>query len=155
MKKKSVWIGSDHGGYDLKGEVVELLRDNERYDVHDVGPYYRESVDYPEYARLVTEGVLREEDSFGILICGTGVGMSIVANKERGIRAVLAHNEYVGVMGRRHNDANVLCLGARVIGSSLGLEIVKSFLGEEFEGGRHARRVGMFEESCASVSCKK
>ena len=146
MKKKSVWIGSDHGGYDLKGEVVELLRDDERYDVHDVGPYYRESVDYPQYARLVTEGVLREEDSFGILICGTGVGMSIVANKERGIRAVLAHNEYVGVMGRRHNDANVLCLGARVIDDEMALGIVEKFLSEEFEGGRHERRVDKIHE---------
>ena len=87
------------------------------------------------------------EGGFGVLICGTGVGMSIVANKQSGIRAVLAHNEFVGEMGRRHNDANVLCLGARVIGSSLGLEIVKSFLNAEFEGGRHERRVNQFENN--------
>ena len=145
MNKINVWIGSDHGGYDMKVQIVEMLCDDERYNVCDVGPYYRDSVDYPEYALSVTEGVLKGENSFGILICGTGVGMSMVANKQRGIRAVLAHNEYVGVMGRKHNDANVLCMGARVIGPSLGLEIVKWFLSTEFEGGRHARRVGMME----------
>ena len=149
MSKINVWVGSDHGGYDMKVQIVEMLRDDERYNVCDVGPYYRDSVDYPEYALSVTEGVLkdmeRDEPSFGILICGSGVGMSMVANKQCGIRAVLAHNEYVGVMGRKHNDANVLCMGARVIGGSLGLEIVKSFLSAEFEGGRHARRIGMME----------
>jgi len=144
MKKTKIWIGSDHGGFDLKREVVDMLEEGERYDVCDVGPFDSESVDYPQYAKLVSENVLNE-GGFGILICGTGVGMSIVANKVRGIRAVLAHNEFVGEMGRRHNDANVLCLGARVIGSALGLEIVKSFLGAEFEGGRHERRVGQFE----------
>lgn len=145
MSKINVWIGSDHGGYDMKVQIVEMLCDDERYNVCDVGPYYRDSVDYPEYALSVTEGVLKGENSFGILICGTGVGMSMVANKQRGIRAVLAHNEYVGVMGRKHNDANVLCMGARVIGPSLGLEIVKWFLSTEFEGGRHERRIEMFE----------
>ena len=144
MKKTKIWIGSDHGGFDLKREVIEMLSEGERYDVCDAGPFNSESVDYPQYAKSVSESVLKE-GGFGILICGTGVGMSIVANKVRGIRAVLAHNEFVGEMGRRHNNANVLCLGARVIGSALGLEIVKSFLDAEFEGGRHERRVGQFE----------
>ena len=144
MKKTKIWIGSDHGGFYLKREVIEMLSEEERYDVCDVGPFNNESVDYPQYAKSVSESVLKE-GGFGILICGTGVGMSIVANKVRGIRAVLAHNEFVGEMGRRHNNANVLCLGARVIGSALGLEIVKSFLDAEFEGGRHERRVGQFE----------
>ena len=144
MKKTSIYVGSDHGGFDLKKEVVDLLSGNEGYVVYDLGPYDGESVDYPQYAKSVSERVLKE-GGFGILICGTGVGMSIVANKQSGIRAVLAHNELVGAMGRRHNDANVLCLGARVIGSALGLEIVKSFLNAEFEGGRHERRVGQFE----------
>lgn len=144
MKKTSIYVGSDHGGFNLKEEVMDMLSGDERYVVYDVGPYDKESVDYPQYAKLVSERVLNE-GGFGILICGTGVGMSIVANKQSGIRAVLAHNEFVGEMGRRHNDANVLCLGARVIGSSLGLEIVKSFLSAEFEGGRHERRVCQFE----------
>ena len=144
MKKLSIYVGSDHGGFDLKEEVVDMLSGDERYVVYDLGPYDGESVDYPQYAKSVSERVLKE-GGFGILICGTGVGMSIVANKQRGIRAVLAHNEFVGEMGRRHNDANVLCLGARVIGSALGLEIVKSFLSAEFEGGRHERRVSQFE----------
>ena len=144
MKKTSIYVGSDHGGFDLKREVVDMLSGNEGFLVYDIGPYDKESVDYPQYAKSVSESVLNG-GGFGILICGTGVGMSIVANKVRGIRAVLAHNEFVGKMGRRHNDANVLCLGARVIGSALGLEIVKSFLNEEFEGGRHERRVGQFE----------
>ena len=118
MKKINLWIGSDHGGFGLKSEVIEMLSEDSRYNICDVGSFSEESVDYPEYAVTVSEGVLREEGSFGILICGTGVGMSIVANKQKGIRAVLAHNEFVSAMGRRHNDANVLCLGARVIGSS-------------------------------------
>ena len=144
MKKTSIYVGSDHGGFNLKREVVDMLSGEEGYVVYDLGPYDVESVDYPQYAKSVSERVLNE-GGFGILICGTGVGMSIVANKQRGIRAVLAHNEFVGEMGRRHNDANVLCLGARVIGSALGLEIVKSFLSAEFEGGRHERRVKQFE----------
>ena len=148
MKKTSIYVGSDHGGFDLKREVVDMLSGNEGFLVYDVGPYDKESVDYPQYAKLVSERVLNE-GGFGILICGTGVGMSIVANKQRGIRAVLAHNELVGAMGRRHNNANVLCLGARVIGTSLGLEIVKSFLSAEFEGGRHERRVNQFENESA------
>ena len=151
MSKTNVWVGSDHGGFDLKREVLELLRGDKSYSVCDVGTYHKGSIDYPEYALLVTKGVLSDisygVNSFGILICGTGVGMSIVANKQRGIRAVLAHNEYVSIMGRKHNDANVLCMGARVIGSSLGLEIVKSFLSVDFEGGRHARRVKQFDDS--------
>jgi len=145
MKKINVWVGSDHGGFDLKCEVIEMLSGDPRYSVCDVGADDGESVDYPQYAVAVSEGVLSDEGGFGILICGTGVGMSIVANKQRGIRAVLAHNEFVSAMGRKHNDANVLCLGARVIGTSLGLEIVKSFLSEEFEGGRHKRRVDQIE----------
>ena len=145
MKKINVWVGSDHGGFDLKCEVIEMLSGDPRYSVCDVGAGGDESVDYPQYAVTVSEGVLSDEGGFGILICGTGVGMSIVANKQRGIRAVLAHNEFVSAMGRKHNDANVLCLGARVIGTSLGLEIVKSFLSEEFEGGRHKRRVDQIE----------
>ena len=144
MKKTSIYVGSDHGGFDLKREVVDLLSGNDEYVVYDLGSYDSESVDYPQYAKSVSERVLKD-GGLGILICGTGVGMSIVANKQRGIRAVLAHNELVGAMGRRHNDANVLCLGARVIGSALGLEIVKSFLSAEFEGGRHERRVKQFE----------
>ena len=146
MSNTNIWVGSDHGGFDLKQEVVDMLRCSESYNVFDAGPYNSDSVDYPEYAKLVTDRVLKCEGSFGILICGTGVGMSIVANKQKGIRAVLAHNEFVSSMGRRHNDANVLCIGARVTGSALGLEIVKSFLSAEFEGRRHERRVSQFED---------
>tara|TARA_Y100000592_G_C5273892_1_gene223151 strand:- start:5 stop:481 length:477 start_codon:yes stop_codon:yes gene_type:complete len=153
--KINIWIGSDHGGFELKCGLMEYLSSDERYNVFDVGSHSRESVDYPEYALLVADGVLKDiesgVESFGILICGTGVGMSIVANKQCGIRAVLAHNEYVSEMGRKHNNANVLCIGARVIGASLGLEIVKSFLGVEFEGGRHERRVRKIFNSC--VKC--
>ena len=144
MKKTSIYVGSDHGGFGLKKEVMSMLNKDERYIVYDVGPYDEKSVDYPQYAKEVSKRVL-ESGGFGILICGTGVGMSIVANKQKGIRAVLAHNEFVSSMGRRHNDANVLCIGARVIGSSLGLEIVKSFLSAKFEGGRHEKRVSQFE----------
>ena len=137
---KKIFIASDHAGYNLKNSVISKLK-----KIIDLGPKSSDSVDYPDFAKKLSKKVAANKGSFGILICGTGVGMSMVANKQRGIRAVLAHNEYVGVMGRKHNDANVLCMGARVIGPSLGLEIVKWFLSTEFEGGRHERRVEMFE----------
>ena len=117
------------------------------YDVTDFGTNSEESCHYPIFASKVSEMVQREPDtSFGILICGTGIGMSMCANKFNGVRAAVCSDTYSAKMTRRHNDANLLCMGARVIGSCLAVDILDAFLENEFEGGRHAVRVGMMTE---------
>lgn len=136
-----VIIGSDHAGYDLKEEVKRYLIAKGEHSVKDIGVFNREPADYPpiahELAKCISEGKFRR----GILICGSGIGMSIVANRYRNVRAALCHNLYTVGMSRRHNDANVLVMGAGVIGVGLALEMVELFLGTEFEGGRHLRRI--------------
>lgn len=140
---RKIFIGADSAGYTLKEEVKNHLTEK-GYEVTDCGCDSTASCHYPEFASKVCEGVQAELDSsFGILICGTGIGMSMCANKHRGIRAALCSDTYSARMTRCHNDANLLCMGARVIGSCLALDIVDAFLGAEFEGGRHALRVGM------------
>ena len=140
---RKIFIGADSAGYTLKEEVKNYLTEK-GYEVTDCGCDSTASCHYPEFASKVCEGVQAELDSsFGILICGTGIGMSMCANKHRGIRAALCSDTYSARMTRCHNDANLLCIGARVIGSCLALDIVDAFLGAEFEGGRHAVRVGM------------
>jgi ribose 5-phosphate isomerase B len=140
---KKIYIGADSAGYLLKEEVKQHLVAL-GYTVEDMGCNSTDSCHYPEFAGKVCEKVQGELDkSFGILICGTGIGMSMCANKYRGIRAALCSDTFSARMTRCHNDANVLCLGARVIGSFLALDIIDSFLGAEFEGGRHEIRVGM------------
>ena len=144
--KKIIYIGADSAGYALKGEVINHLIEL-GYTVKDMGCDSVASCHYPEFAARVCECVQGDlEGSFGILICGTGIGMSMSANKHRGIRAALCSDTYSARMTRCHNDANVLCMGARVIGSCLAMDIVDSFLGAEYEGGRHAIRVGMIME---------
>lgn len=141
--KRKIYIGADSAGYSLKKEVIVHL-ENLGYSVTDLGTDSEASCHYPEFAGAVCKSVQGDlAGSFGILICGTGIGMSMCANKYRGIRAALCSDTYSAKMTRCHNDANVLCMGARVIGSCLALDIVDSFLGAEFEGGRHAVRVGM------------
>ena len=143
---RKIFIGADSAGYTLKEEVKNYLTEK-GYEVTDCGCDSTASCHYPEFASKVCEGVQAELDSsFGILICGTGIGMSMCANKHRGIRAALCSDTYSARMTRCHNDANLLCMGARVIGSCLALDIVDAFLGAEFEGGRHALRVGMMME---------
>lgn len=143
---RKIYIGADSAGFQLKGEVIEHLRSN-GYEVVDMGCNSTASCHYPEFASLVCENVQKEiESSFGILICGTGIGMSMCANKHKGIRAAVCSDTYSARMTRCHNDANILCIGARVIGSCLALDIVDAFLGAEFEGGRHAVRVEMMTE---------
>ncbi len=133
-------IGSDHAGYDLKAEVIELF-DELGVEYKDMGTYVNESVDYPDFAHRVAHAVSTGEYEKGILICGTGIGMSIAANKIKGIRAALCHDVFSARVTRQHNNSNVLTIGARVIGSDLAIEIIKTWLGADFEGGRHARRV--------------
>ena len=132
-------IGADHGGFELKEKIKVMLE--ETLVVHDLGTYTKDSVDYPDYAEKVCEMVLATDNSLGILICGTGIGISMAANKIKGIRAALCNNEFMAKMGRMHNNANVLALGERVLGDELSKEIVKTFISTEFEGGRHERRV--------------
>lgn len=133
-------IGSDHGGFDLKNEVIDFVKNELKEEIIDKGCESKESVDYPDIAKSVCDEVI-EKKCLGILICGTGVGMSMSANKVKGIRAALCSEEYSAMMTRKHNDANVLTMGGRVIGPELAKNIVKAFLSNEFEGGRHKRRV--------------
>lgn len=136
-----VLIGSDHAGYELKEEIKGYLNEKGLYSVNDVGAFSKEPIDYPLIGHEVAKGVSEENFTRGILICGTGIGMSIVANRHRNVRAALCHNLYTVRLSREHNDANVLVLGGRVLGVGLALEMVELFLGTDFMGGRHLRRV--------------
>ncbi|MBN2223950.1 MAG: ribose 5-phosphate isomerase B [Deltaproteobacteria bacterium] len=140
-----VAVGSDHGGLDLKKIVGEVLA-AEGIQVIDVGTDSPDSVDYPDYARKVAELVRGGSVDLGILICGTGIGMSIAANKVPGIRAALAWDIFTARMARRHNNANILALGGRTTGPELAREIVKTFVREPFEAGRHEKRVNKIAE---------
>ena len=136
-------IGCDHTGVDLKRALLDsVLRE---HDVVDMGTNSTQSVDYPDIAKLVAHAVVRGEAERGILICGTGIGMAMVAGKVKGIRAARCSEPYSAEMSRRHNDANVLCLGARVIGSGMAEKIVEKWLSTPFDGGRHVRRVEKIE----------
>lgn len=146
MKKRTIYIGADSAGFYLKQELIEHLTKN-GYSVTDCGTYSADSCHYPDFAAAVCKKVQSDLDgSFGVLVCGTGVGMSMCANKYKGIRAALCSDTFTAKATRQHNDANVICLGARVIGSCLAQDILDSFLSGEFEGGRHALRVGMIAE---------
>jgi ribose 5-phosphate isomerase B len=137
-------IASDHAGVDLKASLVDEAR-SAGHEVRDLGPADAASVDYPDFAHRVAAAVASGEAERGILICGTGLGMSMTANRHRGVRAALCHDAFTAEMARRHNDANVLCLGARVTGAGVAEQIVRIFLDTPFEGGRHQRRVGLIE----------
>ena len=146
MSVKKIYIGADSAGFALKGELIEHLKEL-GYTVVDCGTDSTASCHYPDFAAAVCHGVLEDgENCYGVLVCGTGVGMSMCANKYKGIRAALCGDTYSAKMTRQHNDANVLCMGARVIGSCLATDILDSFLSHEFEGGRHATRVAMMSE---------
>ena len=138
-----VILGSDHGGFSLKTIIAAHL-EQQGIAVEDVGCYSEDSCDYPVIAKEVAKKVLLEAGR-GILVCGTGIGMSIAANKFKGIRASLCSDTYSARMTRKHNNSNVLCLGERVIGPGLALDIVDEWLVTDFEGGRHERRVNMLE----------
>lgn len=133
-------LGSDHGGFKLKNEIISYLKEN-GYEIKDFGTYTTESCDYPEYAQKVAEVVANKEFDFGILVCGTGIGISMSANKVPGIRAALCSDTFSAHATREHNNANILALGERVVGPGLAIDIVKTFLNSEFEGGRHQNRI--------------
>lgn len=144
MTIKKIGVGSDHAGVNLKNKIAEFL--NEKgYEVTDYGTHSTESCDYPVYAKAVAKSVANGENERGIICCGSGIGVSIAANKVKGVRAVLAHEPYSAMLSRLHNDANVLCLGERITGESLALDIVETWLHSEYEGGRHQRRVDMLD----------
>lgn len=140
-------IGSDHGGFRLKTIISQHLKEK-GYEVVDCGTQNDiDSVDYPVYARLVSDVVVSKKVDLGIAICGTGIGVSIAANKVTGIRAALCHDVFSAKATREHNDSNVLCLGQRVIGEGLACLIVDTWLETSYQGGRHAKRVAMLNES--------
>ncbi|MFC1750228.1 ribose 5-phosphate isomerase B [Pseudomonadota bacterium] len=144
-EKLTIYLGSDHAGYDFKALVKEYI-DSKGIKTLDLGAFSTESVDYPDIAREIGEKVTEEPGSLGILICGSGIGMSMAANKRKGIRAANCVNEYQSRMSRIHNHANVLCLGARVVGIDLAKGIIDAFLdAEESEEERHVRRVQKIE----------
>ncbi|MGC8721858.1 MAG: ribose 5-phosphate isomerase B [Caldisericaceae bacterium] len=133
-------IGSDHAGFRLK-EIIKEYLIKLNYSVEDFGTHSEDRVDYPDYAFPVAEAVARGDFDVGILICGTGIGMSITANKVKGIRASLCNDIYTAHAAKEHNDANILCMGGRVIGDEVAKEIVNTWLNAKFEGGRHSQRL--------------
>ena len=133
-------IGSDHGGFELKSYIIEHLK-GKGIECKDCGTYTEESCDYPDIAKKVADTVLSGECERGILICGTGIGISIAANKVDGIRAALCSDVFSAKMARQHNNANIICLGGRVTGRELAFMIIDTFLEAEFEGGRHQKRI--------------
>jgi len=133
-------IGCDHGGFELKNIIIEYLKEL-GYDYVDCGTYSEESVDYPDIANVVCSKIQNGECENGILVCGTGIGMNMCANKHKGIRAAQCHDTFSAKMTRQHNNANVLTMGGRVVGSELAKDIVKEFITNEFQGGRHEARV--------------
>ena len=141
---KKFYIATDHAGYALKAYIKEYVI-SLGHNIIDLGPDSADRVDYPDYAQKCAHAVLNDEGSFGILICGTGIGISIAANKVPGIRAALCHDHYTAKLTRQHNDANILCFGERVVGKGVIEEMIEAFATTEFEGGRHAGRVAKIE----------
>ncbi len=134
-------IGCDHGGFELKQEILKFLQTVANLQVSDFGPANKDSVDYPDFGAKVSDAVSKGTMDRGILICGTGIGMSIVANRYPNVRAALCHDHFTAQMSREHNDANILVMGERVIGKGVALEIVKTWLDTPFGGGRHQKRL--------------
>ena len=138
-------IGCDHGGLSHKNTICEHLKER-GFDVEDFGIYEQVSVDYPAIAEKVCESIVNGKNELGILVCGTGIGMSIAANKVKGIRAAAVSEHFSAKYTRLHNNSNILCLGGRVIGEGTAVELADIFVDTEFEGGRHQRRVDMITE---------
>ncbi|MGB2679288.1 MAG: ribose 5-phosphate isomerase B [Candidatus Acidiferrum sp.] len=139
-QKPRIALGADHAGYHIK-ETIRQFLENAGYPVDDLGTWSEESVDYPDYGKAVADRVAAHQDLYGIAVCGTGMGISIAANKVPGIRAAVAHNVDTARLAREHNDANVLAMGGRVVNGTEAIEMVQAFLSTTFAGGRHARRV--------------
>lgn len=143
--KITICIASDHAGFNLKEELIVFLKD-QGYEITDLGPFDDQSVDYPVYAKKLTAELIAHPEQKGILICGTGIGMNIAANRTKGIRAALCYSEETAKLSREHNNANVLCLGARTIDTELAKKITSIWLSTEFSGGRHETRLKMIDD---------
>lgn len=150
--KKTIALAADHAGYILKDQVKVFLMEN-GYEVLDLGTNGPDSVDYPDFGHSAADAVAEGKAEKGIIVCGTGIGISIAANRNPAIRAAVCHDITTTKLTRQHNDANVLALGARIIGDVVALDCVKAFLETEFEGGRHARRVGKMSKEGVSDAC--
>jgi ribose 5-phosphate isomerase B len=140
VNKLRIAVGSDHRGFTVRAKLIDLLR-KLGHEVDDVGAFSSDAVDYPDIAALVAEKISHQEADRGILICGTGLGMCIAANKFAGVRAAPCHDDLTAEMSRRHNDANILCLSADLLGERILDRMIETWLGTPFEGGRHARRL--------------
>ena len=138
------FVATDHAGIELKDYTVELLREK-GHEVEDMGPYSKDRVDYPDYAHKVANAVLDNAGTQGILICGSGIGMSMAANRHEGIRAALCHDAYTATVARGHNDANILCFGERIVGKGVAESILDAWIAGSFDGGRHCGRVEKIE----------
>ena len=150
---KKIGLASDHGGFDLKESVVAHLL-NTGWEVDDLGPHTGDSVDYPDYGIKLAEAVAEKKVDRGIVICGTGIGMSIVVNRYPGIRGTLCSDVFTAKLCREHNDSNILIMGGMVIGKGLAAEIVNTWLNTPFEGGRHQRRLDKINQIDASLKTK-
>lgn len=144
MSRETIGVAADHGGFALKQAVKQWI-ESAGYNVLDLGTDSDESVDYPDYAEKLVAAISSGSVKRGVLVCGTGIGISIAANRHKGIRAALCYDEETALLARQHNDANVLCLGGRKTDEALAGKLLALFLDTEFEGGRHARRVGKLD----------
>ena len=142
---KKIAIGSDHGGVDLKAEIKDFLT-KEGYEIKDFGTNYTDSCDYPDYAHLLASKI--DEQSFGILICGSGIGISIAANRHKNIRCALCNESLSAKLARKHNDANVLAFGGRLIGIDAAIDMIENFIQTPFDQGRHVKRIQKIEVDC-------
>ncbi|HZI92690.1 MAG TPA: ribose 5-phosphate isomerase B [Patescibacteria group bacterium] len=154
MKQPRLAVGCDHAAVAMKDDIVRDLR-GAGLQVEDVGAFNQDSVDYPDFAALVAARVTSGAADLGIALCGTGIGVAIAANKIRGVRAAVCHDVTTARLSRQHNDANVLCMGARIIGPAVAADIVKEWLAADFEGGRHKRRVEKIEALEATQTVKR
>ena len=142
---KTIVLGADHGGFELKN-IIKAHLESKGYTTIDVGTNSPDSCDYPVFASRLCKKIQNSEAELGILVCGTGIGMSMAANKHKGIRAACCSDTFSARLTRLHNDANVLCLGARVLGQGLALDLVDNFVNAEFEGDRHIKRLSLIED---------
>jgi ribose 5-phosphate isomerase B len=152
MNKDTIWIGNDHGGFEMKQQIVEFLKDN-GFDVNNIGTDSTVAVRYPYFAAKIAGAIFEGSISRGILICSTGIGMSIIANKYKGVRAALCTDSYMAKMTRAHNDSNILSLGGKITVTNLALDIVNTWLSTAYEGGRHDISLSLIAEA-EEVNCR-
>lgn len=150
-----IYLGSDHGGYKLKERIKNYLSEDKKYDIEDLGTYIEDSCDYPDYACEVACRVAKEDGSLGILFCGTGIGMTISANKIKGIRAALVYDEYTAKMSKEHNDANIITMGGRTTTENEAIKIVDTWLSSKFEGDRHKKRLDKIKTIEDGTCCRE